>query len=652
MMNKWITEMGQRAGRNEASIEMFKKGGDGAIASLIREDIQNSLDAVKDKSKPVKVLIETKYVNKIPGQDGLNEIFTEIKKSKAWGNAYDKDIANIQEILKETKIPVLRIGDFNTKGAEGASTYNKFGNSNWIALTEVNGQTKKDSASSAGSFGIGKNANMAMSPLRTIYFTSKVEKDASAYSQGKMTYASIVSEEKNKTTGNSYFYKKVDSVSSDNSDLQIIDGFPVKGNLEEFVNFGKRSVSGTDIFIPGVDLNDTSYENIINALLSNFLVSIYQNRLEVEINLVDENKSYINNRVLEKIVNQSKNPEFKNYYGALVQSDPKYIFEMEKLTNRKGNIISDVGDVKFVVYQSDSIKGTRKAMLTRGIGMKIDNYPQRGNGFPQGIDFTAILMVTGEAPNELLHKVENPEHTSWNNKDKLKEVPDARVLIQSLKKFMRRSITKLLPKTSDEIEAYGLDELLSDNEMDSKIDDKLPTSIHNIEIKKTFKSGIRKAPIGSSGSKGNNQGVSGSNGQSANNKSKDKKDSGQQRKTTSAGGKGNDVIDVTPYIESMRSKKVKDGYAISLRSIKKIKDPKLIFEIVGDSSTDTKFNISGVEFSDQKFEVKIDNNSIEFRNSDVFKANTPISFTLKTDIESITAFNVKVLGKRENSNEN
>lgn len=655
MLGKWIVEAGQRAGKNEASIEMFKKGGNGAIAALIREDIQNSLDAVKDKSKPVIVNLKTSVVNELPGQIELNNIYNQIKDSSSWGHAYDKDIDNIQNILNKSDIPVLKVSDFNTKGAEGASSYNKFGNSNWIALTEINGQTKKDNASSAGSFGIGKNANMAITPLRTIFFTSKVDSDPIAYSQGKMTYASIVDPKNNLTTGNSYFYKDSVAESMDNSTEVILEdgkSKPIKGELKEFQDLGKRMNSGTDIFIPGIDLKDTSYENIRDAVLDNFLVSVHKGILEVNIDLMNEKKQTICKDTLKNVVNDSENIKFKNYYAALTQKEPKYIFEMEKVTNKNGELISDKGDVKFLVFQSDDIKGTRKAMLTRGIGMKICNYPERGRLFPQGIDFTAVLLVTGDIPNELLHKIENPEHTSWNNKDKFKEAPDAKILFNSLKTFMKESVTKLLPETTDDIAAYGIDEMLSDDKFDVEKDDKLPTTISKIRIKKTLKPTTRKSANGISGHEGPKQGVPASNNE---NQSRSLKNNGngQQRNSKDSGGKGSDTIDVTPYIESLRSRKMENDYVISLKSKEIINNPTLVFEIVGDSSTDTKFEISDVRFNNKDYEIKVENNVVELLGTqDVFNSDETINFSFKTNAESAAAFNVKVLGKRNKSDEN
>ena len=435
----------------------------------------------------------------------------------------------------------------------------------------------------------------------------------------------------------------------ENKNSKTDDSLPIPGEFKEFETLGKRTQSGTDIFIPGVDLNDINYKNIRDAVLDNFLVSIYKGILEVGIDLMGNQYQLISKENLERIVKSSENSNINNYYRAVTQTEKKYVFEMEELTNRHGDLLTNKGDIKFLVFQSDDIKGTRKAMLTRKIGMKINNYPEMGNGFPQGVDFTAVLMVDGDIPNELLHKIENPEHTSWNNKDKFKDSPDAKLLFKRLKEFMRESITKLLPETTDDIPAYGLDSLLLGDESDFTKVDRLPTSISSIEIKKTVKPATRKAAVGYQGKNGNDQGVPASSNVNKPNSGK----SGQQRNSVFSGGKGNDAIDVTPYIDSLRSRKVGNSYEISLKSTQEIKHPTLVFGIVGDNRTDTKFQILNAQFVNEKYKSKIVNNTVELLgNEDKFSADELITLTMKFDSDSPISFNIKVLGKRESSDEN
>lgn len=635
----WQIKAGQQMGKNEASIEMFKKRSEGAISALVRENVQNSLDVVEDPSQPVRVEFKIDYVNELPGQDELSSIYDKIKNSKPWNGAYNEDIEKIQNILNMDKIPILKVSDFNTTGAAGAADYDEFGaGTSWKAMTEVNGQTLKSQSDSAGSFGIGKNANRAVTPLQLMFFTSQTAKDIHPYSQGWMIYASIVDRNANpQVSGNSFFYKTVDNK-------------PIDHELEEFKNMGARTQPGTDIFIPGIDLTPDFINHIKKALLENFLVSIETNKLTVSIDNQGDEQT-ISSTNLSEIVAEFGSEDIKSYYNALTQKDSQMIFSMPTF-EYKGQTLVEPGDVVFKVFQSDSVKGTRKAMLTRGIGMKINNYPEKGRAFTQGIDFTAVLLVTGRKANELLHNIENPEHTSWNNADKLKSFPAARKLFEGLKSFMRESITSLLPEATEEIVAYGLEELLVDPSLSSgdKVADRLPVHIANIEIKKTVKPISRKRSNGPIGSGTGGEGVP---KPKEGGKLVEKKNvkPGLQRNPVSTGDEGDQYIDVTPYMSSVRSKYVNAVHSVEIYPDVSIKNPEMIFEIVGDSSTDTKFNILHAKVSKQGVAVEASENSIKLISDDMpFNVGEPIVVNFETDTDNDVSFNVKVIGKVNNEN--
>lgn len=630
----WQIKPGQQMGRNEASIEMFKKGAEGAVSALVRENVQNSLDVVKDKSKPVRMTFKIGFVDRIPGQEHLSEIYNKIKNSEPWNGAYDEGVEKIQKILSRNRISVLKVSDYNTVGAEGASTYDEYGpGTSWKAMTEVNGQTLKSQADSAGSFGIGKNSNRAVTPLQAMYFTSLTERDLNPYSQGWMIYASIVDRYGTPpVSGNSFFYK-----TNDNK--------PILGELPEFSELGTRIETGTDIFIPGVEVTPELPETIKTALLENFLVSIEMDKLEVTIDNQGAVET-INSDNLGDYVAAEKSDEIAGYYAALKQTNPEFIFTMDDF-EYKGQKLVQTGDVVFKVHQSEDLKGTRKAMLTRGIGMKINNYPEKGRAFPQGIDFTAVLLVVGTKANELLHNIENPEHTSWNNKDKLKNYPDAKKLFDELKAFMRGSVESLLPEVSDEIVAYGLEDLLVDPSLESgdKVDDKLPVNISKVEVKETVKPISRKRSKGYVGAGETGEGVPKpkDNGGQSDPKTPNP---GLQRNPVSTGGDGEEFIDVTPYMSSVRSKTVNAIHSVELYPDVSISNPEMVFEIVGDSSTDTKFEINNPSISKDGIGIDATNNTITLRSNEVtFEAGEPIVVSFETDVEGDVSFNIKVIGK-------
>ncbi|MDD1389863.1 hypothetical protein PSQ89_06635 [Pediococcus pentosaceus] len=637
-MNKWSYDVVSTAqGKNDAAIEMFSKGAEGALGALVREDIQNSLDAVLDKSKPVRVEFRIGQVRDIPGKEGLLNIYRRIKDSKFWKHEYDSDIDKINNLLNEPKIQVLKISDYNTTGAKGASSYCKFKNSPWKAMTEISGETQKESSTSAGSFGIGKNANRAITPLQSLYFSSMAEGESEVYSQGWMIYASIVDESSDEITAKSYFYKDGETYK------------PIKGNFKEFSSLNPRKETGTDLYIPGANINvETAEEDITRAVLDNFLVAIYKKLLVVEIVVEDKETIFINSSNLKSNIESiSNNESIESYFKALTQDDERYIFRMH-VDNK---LITNTDDVIFKVYQSDNQeKGTRRALLTRKIGMKINEYPDRGGAFVHGVDFSAVLLVLGDRQNELLHKIENPEHNNWNNVDKLNKVPEAKKLFNKIKKFMRLSIKELLPEVSDEVAAYGLEDMLVDNngiKNNTELQvDKLPTEIAKVELVETIKPISRKKSAGMAGKNGNSPVIP--TGKHVSDSSNTPRK--YQKYPVYGGGTGQDYLNVTDSIKTLQIKYESNEYHVMIESTIDLIDPEIEFEIVGDSSVDTKINILNVE-TNLDSSIKIKRNTIKFLNTKV-DSEKKFDIKFRSDVSGLASFNIKLLSQRSKENEN
>ena len=114
MKLKWVfppTGGGVSQGFNDSSQEIFR---DNSLKNAMREVIQNSLDAVDDKSRPVEVAIQTMDV---PSSElGAKELSKHVKQAQIWTedkrNAdgvefYDKAL----KMLRRKSIPVLAITD-------------------------------------------------------------------------------------------------------------------------------------------------------------------------------------------------------------------------------------------------------------------------------------------------------------------------------------------------------------------------------------------------------------------------------------------------------------------------------------------------------------------------------------------------------------
>jgi hypothetical protein len=144
---------GLAAGFNDSSMDTFKGH---RLSALVREVIQNSLDARENKAEPVVVNFQITSLEsqKLPE---VHDLLTHIDKAKKTAVIQDDELAkdfysNARQIATQSEIQFLAIHDSNTTGLTGPI---EGPNGAWFALTKGSGLTQKKSGSSLGSFGHG-----------------------------------------------------------------------------------------------------------------------------------------------------------------------------------------------------------------------------------------------------------------------------------------------------------------------------------------------------------------------------------------------------------------------------------------------------------------------------------------------------------------
>ena len=144
---------GLAAGFNDSSIDTFKGQ---RISALVRETIQNSLDAKLRENLPVTVQFSLSEIdaNEVPEILSLEK---HLEKAKATAEKQElKQAVNFYDsalvFLKSKKIKILEIHDYNTTGLTGPISGPT---GPWFALTKGAGLTQKNSGASLGSFGHG-----------------------------------------------------------------------------------------------------------------------------------------------------------------------------------------------------------------------------------------------------------------------------------------------------------------------------------------------------------------------------------------------------------------------------------------------------------------------------------------------------------------
>ncbi len=152
-------------GFNHAGTEHFKHD---PIVTLIRETIQNSLDAHQPDAPPVEVdFRECSVAPEHIGADSLRRhleqalVETRCKGQTEGQKSYQEALT----LLNQPTIPCLAILDRNTTGLQG----NK-----WDSLIREEGIPAKDGdIAHGGSFGIGKNASYNVAGLHTVIYSTR-----------------------------------------------------------------------------------------------------------------------------------------------------------------------------------------------------------------------------------------------------------------------------------------------------------------------------------------------------------------------------------------------------------------------------------------------------------------------------------------------
>ncbi|MGE9927469.1 hypothetical protein [Megasphaera sp.] len=451
-------ENGIYNGINDSGIATFTTDDTGHINSLVREIIQNSLDAVKDDDEPVVVEFRQFELagNSFPGSARFRAVLQQCLSE----NYDEKDTARFfRGAMTCFKGPlnVLRISDFNTKGLEGADTGDY--KSSWGRLVKCNGASNQNSTA-GGSYGIGKSASFLCSDLRTVFYSSLDEHGiASTIGVSRLISFKDPENEHKMTTGQGFFAKskRIDAILS----------------LPPFEQDYVRSQSGTDIYIMGMSDVDDLKGKLVEAVLDNFLVSIWANKLRVVIDDTAEPirlcreslgkyVGLITNRT-KKSASRKKADEALNNYYELLTSPPDDAGDIRKISLESHEFGEKYGfgDGEATLFLMKKKDADRRILMTRASGMKL--FLQ--NHLPRSVEFTGILYITGDKMNEEFRKMETPAHDKWTETSLACRGNERRyrAMKHDLFSYIKGKILSSFgSQVQNEIDAFGASDFLPD----------------------------------------------------------------------------------------------------------------------------------------------------------------------------------------------
>lgn len=405
---------------------------DDPIRKLVREALQNSLDAKEPGlASPVEVSIgETQVDADLIGAAELRRHLTACRNRAKEANhpkvqaVYDRAL----QTLSTEQIRCLQIVDSGTRGLKGDS---------WDALVTQEGSVFKEGDAPGGSNGIGKNAALNVSDLRTVFYSTRYSAAREGRVEKLQGKATLMSHPHPDDSGNSLQHIGF---------FAMPDGQPVY--TREIPDFFKLGAVGAGVFVMGFNPRSAEWvKEVTAAVIENFFYAIHHKKLVVKVAASEADGVVVNHETLDWLFerhSQDKSVAAYYYYKAIRDRDPKTT-----------DTIGKIGSLQVFLALGS---GPRRIAYINHNGMLItDSREQKANPVaPRGRnlwpDFAAVVTPTTVAGDEWVRQTENPSHDAMSplqlEDDKERRAAD-RVF-----KEARDTIRKIIDDAA-EVEKYG-----------------------------------------------------------------------------------------------------------------------------------------------------------------------------------------------------
>ena len=418
--------------------------------SLIRESIQNSLDAVDDKSRPVTVMFDYREFS---GRE-FPEFFKLKEHIEGCLNKYPNDengdklfkpmLDYFSDFQTNQNIGYLRIVDTNTTGMHYSSNDSK---SAFNAFISEGIASKPNGA--GGSFGFGKAVFWMLSPISTVFVSSKADNNELNFvGQSKLC---------------THYLTPGDDLSPNG--LYTTDGKGEVVTEESYIpEYFRPMQKGTSVYVLGAPyLDDTIRKELIKGVLRNFWMAVHCNKLVVKVdNVIIDREHLLELMELHFDLINNKEKEIFDY-------NPRYFYDI----------------VKNAEQESDNYKLLQDTVEMNGVKVPIKFYikkqPDAGGQFVfmrsplmsvfserlstcKGVD--GVFICDSEDGNNHLREMEDCSHDSWSRKnyEARGNIPSivATHTLNAIKQYIREAVHLVLEQDAQESEqVVGLDKILT-----------------------------------------------------------------------------------------------------------------------------------------------------------------------------------------------
>jgi hypothetical protein len=269
-------------------------GRNGAARSLVREAIQNSLDARLDPSLPVRVRIKLGIATGLDANWFLEELWPHLKAVRAF----------LKCSKKQASFRYLTFEDFNTRGlagdVKGKSATHQMQKNHFFCFWHKVGQSSNDHKT-LGNRGVGKVAFQVASGISTFFgLTRRAEDPDNAYLMGE---AGLVTHDDPHGSGHRcdwYGYFAVhESIQA--RARPVVDASTIKRFSSVFGLEDGRATPGLSVVVPYAD-EKIEVGDLLFHTLDTYMVSIARGELVLEVLGIDGEHIVVEGATLMKVV--------------------------------------------------------------------------------------------------------------------------------------------------------------------------------------------------------------------------------------------------------------------------------------------------------------------------------------------------------------
>jgi hypothetical protein len=271
-------------------------GRNGAARSLVREAIQNSLDAREDQSKPVRVRIKLGLASDAGAHSFLDGLWPHLKAVRGF----------LKCSKQQAAFRYLTFEDFNTRGlagdVHGNSANHGATKNHFFCFWHKVGQSSNDHKT-LGNRGVGKVAFQVASGINTFFgLTRRVDDPANAYLMGE---AGLVTHDDPDRPGKrcDWYGYHASHDSTQARPRPIAEPALIKKFSAAFGLADGRATPGLSVVVPYVD-DKIDAADLVFCAIDSYMLSLARGDLQLEVLGIDGESFSVDRATLLKVLDQ------------------------------------------------------------------------------------------------------------------------------------------------------------------------------------------------------------------------------------------------------------------------------------------------------------------------------------------------------------